>query len=98
MSEPFYNVGAGEIIKEEIECRGWTKKDFSEKSGLGIETVNKIIDNKIVFTPFIAGGIAKAFGTSLEMWLKMDAEYQSRKERESRPVYSPAPVRYIKEM
>ncbi len=96
--EPFYNVGAGDLLKDEIEYRQWTVKDFAEKLDLPIAMTENILNNNIEYTKDIASRIESVIGVPSDVWISMDQKYRMRKNKKTKPVYSPAPVRYIKEM
>lgn len=81
--KPFYNPGPGDIIRDAMEELGWQQSDLSEITGLTEKTVNLIINNKHGITPETAVLLAKAFSTSAEMWLNLDAKYQLRKRQDS---------------
>lgn len=77
--KPFYNPGPGDIIKDAMEESGWMQEDLSEILGLSLKSVNLILNNKQSITPETAELLGKAFSTSAELWLNLDAKYQLRK-------------------
>lgn len=77
--KPFYNPGPGDIIKDAMEELGWLQDDLAEILGLSLKSVNLILNNKQSITPETAELLGKAFSTSAEMWLNLDAKYQLRK-------------------
>ena len=101
--EPFINVGAGELIRDEIEYRKWTVEEFARRLDLSVDMTEKILNNEIAYTEDIANRIGNAFEVSPNMWLKWDKEYWERKNRENKaikikPVYKSAKSQNIKEM
>ena len=94
----FYNVGAGNLISMEIKALGWNRKEFAAKLVFTQKEINQILKNEIALTKNIADKIEQITSLSSQMLLDMDAEYQTRKMNENRPIYAPATVRYIKEM
>ncbi len=66
----------GEIIKDELEARGWTQARFAEILGRPHQVVNGILNGKREITPETALQIAAALGSSAEMWVRMEAEYR----------------------
>lgn len=66
----------GEILREELEERGWTQTDLAEIIGRPVGMVNEIIVGKRGISPETARGLAAAFGTSAEFWMNLDAAYQ----------------------
>jgi HTH-type transcriptional regulator / antitoxin HigA len=91
----------GEILREELEARGWTQTDLAEILGRPFVLVNEIIAGKRSITPETAKGLAAALGTSPEFWLNLEAAYQLWRvgETDSSPVerraklYSLAPIK-----
>jgi len=66
----------GEYIRDELEARGWTQSDLATIMGRPLRTVNEIIAAKKTVTPETAVGLAKAFGTSAELWLNLESSYR----------------------
>jgi HTH-type transcriptional regulator/antitoxin HigA len=66
----------GEILKEELEAREWSQTDLAEILGRPVKLVNEIIAAKRAISPETAQGLADAFGTSAELWMNLEAQYQ----------------------
>ena len=66
----------GEFLREELEARGWTQADLADKLGCSPEDVHAIIAAKCRISPATARALSKALGTSAELWLNLDANYQ----------------------
>ena len=98
----------GEYLSEELEDRNLTQSDFAEIIGRPLKTVNEIIKGKKSITPETANAIAAAFGTSPDIWLGLQADYdiyklqnQKNKDKQSdvkdrAELYSLFPVRDLK--
>jgi HTH-type transcriptional regulator/antitoxin HigA len=69
----------GELIKEEIEARGWTQIDLAEIIGKSARLVNEVIAGKRAVTPDTARALADAFGTSAQFWMNLESSYQLSK-------------------
>lgn len=69
----------GDIIKEELEARGWTQTDFAEIIGKSARLVNEVIAGKRAVTPDTARALADAFGTSAQFWMNLESAYQLSK-------------------
>lgn len=65
----------GVILLDELNERQLTQAEFSEIIGRPARTVNEIIKGKRGITPETAGVIAAGLGTSPDMWLSMQGEY-----------------------
>lgn len=66
----------GEFIKEELEARGWSQLDLAEIIGTSPVNVNRILQGNQAITPETAKKLAEAFGTSAQLWLNLESEYQ----------------------
>lgn len=66
----------GEFIREELEARGWTQRDFARILGRPLQNVNNIINGKTAITAATAKQLALVFGTSAELWLNLETAYR----------------------
>ena len=66
----------GEFIREELEARAWTQRDFAAILGRPLQNVNNIINGRTAVTAATAKQLALVFGTSAELWLNMETAYQ----------------------
>lgn len=73
---PFRPVTPGEVLKEELDTRGWTQSDFAEILGRPIQAVNEIISGKKAVVPATAVELSRAIGTSPEFWLNLESAYR----------------------
>lgn len=73
---PYRPIPPGEILKEELEARGWTQGDFAEITGRPLQAINEIIAGKKSITPETAILFAEALGTSPELWLNLESAYR----------------------
>ena len=99
--KPARVVSPGRVISKELEARGWTQRDLAVIVGRPYQAINEIINGKKQITPDTARELAKAFGTSIDFWINLEANYrlflarQEEKEKEierrSR-LYTIAPV------
>ena len=73
---PFRPIAPGEILKDELEARGWTQSDLAEILGRPIQAINEIITGKKAIVPATAVELSRAFGTSAEFWLNLESAYR----------------------
>ncbi len=66
----------GELIREELEARGWSQQDLADAMGKSHVLVSEIVHAKRSITRDTALALAAAFGTSAELWLNLDARYR----------------------
>src|SRR5262245_16756482 len=72
----------GEILKDELEARGWTQTDLGEILGRPARVVNEIITGKRGITPETAKGLAEALGTTAQFWMNLESAWQLSKVRD----------------
>ncbi len=73
--KPFLVFPPGESLLDELNERGLTQAEFSDIIEKSERAVSEIVQGKRAITPETARVIAAALGTSAEMWLSMQAEY-----------------------
>jgi HTH-type transcriptional regulator/antitoxin HigA len=69
----------GELIKDEMEARGWSQIELAEVLGRPGRLVSELIAGKRAITPETAKGLGQAFGTGAQFWLNMESSYQLSK-------------------
>jgi len=83
---PAYVPPPGEILKLELQARGWTQHEFASIIGKPPQAVNEIINARKRITPETALRIAAALGTSPELWNNLESAYRLHWARQSVPV------------
>lgn len=73
---PARAVKPGNILRRELEARGWTQKAFAQVIGRPAQMVNEIISGKKSITPETALLFSAAFGASSELWLNLESSYR----------------------
>lgn len=76
--KPYYNIGPGDFINEELGIRGWQQTDLAEIIGMSKKSINKIIKNKQSITIDTAKQLSKVFGQSPQYWINLDTNYRLR--------------------
>lgn len=69
----------GELIKDEIEARGWSQVELAEVLGRPGRLISELIAGKRAITPETAKGLGEAFGTGAQFWMNMESSYQLSK-------------------
>lgn len=80
---PAYTPTPGEILKMELDARGWTQGEFAEIISKPQQAVSQIINGKKQITPETALRISRALDTSPELWNNLEAEHQLALARQS---------------
>lgn len=75
----------GELIREELEARGWTQADLARVLGRPLQTVNQIINGRKRITAQTAVELAAAFNTSPSLWLNLETAWQLHQTRKPDP-------------
>lgn len=66
----------GEFLKDELDARNWTQVEFAEIIGKDTRSIYEIVNGKRSITPETAVMFAEAFGTSAQMWLNLESQFQ----------------------
>lgn len=73
--EPSEPTHPGEVLKEEIECRGITQKELSRQTGIPYTALNEVLNCKRAITTEYALLIEAALGIESVFWLRMQMDY-----------------------
>ncbi len=66
----------GRIVRQEcIEPLGVTITEAAERLGVARQTLNNLVNEKAGISPEMAIRLSRAFGSSPEVWLRMQMEY-----------------------
>ncbi|MFY2843638.1 HigA family addiction module antitoxin [Achromobacter ruhlandii] len=66
----------GEVLKEELEARGWTQVELAEIMGRPTRLINEIIAAKKSITPETAIQLGEALGPDARFWMNLESQYQ----------------------
>ncbi len=76
-------IHPGVILKEEfVEPLGLTQTGLADKLKTTFRTVNEILNEKRNISPDMALRLARFFGTSEELWLNLQDQYDLYKAKE----------------
>jgi HTH-type transcriptional regulator / antitoxin HigA len=78
----------GDVIREELEARGWTQSDLAAILGRPFQTLNAICNGRKAITSRMARELEAALGPSAEFWMNLETAYQLHKESEPDPEIS----------
>ena len=68
----------GEILRDELDERGWSAAEFAQIIGRPPQTVSEILNDHKEITTETAIEISRALGTSAELWLYLQTNYRLR--------------------
>lgn len=66
----------GEILKDELEARGWTQDVLAEITNISAPVISNVINGKRAISVDIASSLAAAFGTTAQFWMNLETSYQ----------------------
>jgi len=72
---PFSPTHPGEVIKEELECRGISQKKLSEQIGISYTMLNEILNAKRPVTETVAILLEAALGIDADIFINMQTRY-----------------------
>lgn len=72
----------GEVLRDELEARGWSETDFARMIGVPEDIASEIIDGQEEISVDVALPFGKALGTSAELWLNLRAASRLQVNRE----------------
>lgn len=70
----------GGYIAEELKERGWTRATLAVASGLDRRIIDELIAEKRSVTRLVAHCLDLAFGTGAQVWINLQATWDSREE------------------
>lgn len=67
-----------EILKDELEARGWSTARFAETLGRTVEATSAVLEGQEEITLAIADDIGRSLGTGPELWLNLQDNHRGR--------------------
>ncbi|HPQ94625.1 MAG: ImmA/IrrE family metallo-endopeptidase [Thiothrix sp.] len=68
----------GDTILDLMNGREWTQAELAERLGFSLKHVNQLIKGKVALTEDAAIRLQSVLGSSVEFWLKREAQYRER--------------------
>lgn len=75
LGEPFIPTHPGEIVKEELECRGISQKHFAKIAGVSYTMLNDILNGKRPMSTDFALLIEATIGISADLLVNIQTRY-----------------------
>ncbi len=72
-------IHPGEMIKDELECRGITQKDLAAEIGIPASVLNAVLNGKRNVTTELALLLEASLGIDADIWLKLQSDYNKQK-------------------
>ena len=73
----------GELVKEELECRGIKQKDFAKKFGLSYSALNEILNAKRPISTEFALFLEAALDIIADLLVRMQTDYDLQMARKN---------------
>lgn len=73
----------GEVLREEIECRGITQTKLAQEIDVKVSLLNELINGKRDFTIEYALMIEAALGIEADFWMNMQYAYNKGRARQN---------------
>lgn len=73
----------GELVKEELECRGIKQKDFAKKFGLSYSALNEILNAKRPISTEFALFLEAALDINADLLVRMQTDYDLQMARKN---------------
>ena len=78
-----YMPSPAEIIRDELDARGWSLADFAGYLGWSLDAVMIFLNDESSITGETALKLGDIFGTSTDFWQTLDDQYQGWKKDRS---------------
>ena len=76
---PFEPTHPGEMLREELECRGITQTKLANEIGIKVSLLNELINGKRDFTIEYAMMIEAALDIDADFWINLQTAYNKGK-------------------
>ncbi|HJI72978.1 MAG TPA: helix-turn-helix domain-containing protein [Veillonellaceae bacterium] len=80
-SKSFIAVPPGATIKEQIDDRGMTQKEFASRMDLSEKHVSKLIHGDVQLTTDVAERLELVLGVPASFWNNLEAIYKEKLEK-----------------
>jgi HTH-type transcriptional regulator / antitoxin HigA len=77
-------IPPGEVLAEELLARGLTQSRLARLMRRPLQAINEIVRGRKRITGATALELADALGTSAELWIRLEADYELNKARLAR--------------
>jgi len=76
--KPDYAIHPGEYLEEVLESREIKKKELSERLGISVKHLSRIIQKQEMLTAELAVQLERTLGISANIWNNLNADYYAR--------------------
>ena len=86
---PDVAIPPGDVLAEELEARGLTQSRLARLMHRPLQAINEIVRGRKRITGATALELADALGTSAELWIRLEADFELNKARLARRQVGP---------
>lgn len=76
---PDWVLPPGESILDIADERGWTQAELAQRLGYSEKHISQLINGKVPLTVEAAQRLERVLGSSVDFWLRLEANYQKHK-------------------
>lgn len=77
-SRTYIATPPGETIKEQLEDRGMSQKEFSQRMGMSEKHISRLINGEVQLTPEVAYRLETVLGVPASFWNNLEAIYREK--------------------
>lgn len=77
-SRSFIATPPGETIKEQLETRGMSQKEFASRMGMSEKHISNLINGEVQLTPEVAYRLEMVLGIPARFWNNLEALYREK--------------------
>jgi addiction module HigA family antidote len=92
---PDVAIPPGDVLSEELKARGLTQSRLAKLMRRPLQAINEIVRGRKRITGDTALSLAEVLGTSAELWMRLEADYELNKARLARSRRPPRPFARI---
>ena len=74
-------IPPGEILEDELEARGMSRKDLAALMAADPRAIDEIIGGEKAIDPATAAGLANALGIGAHYWIGLETDYAAARAR-----------------
>lgn len=97
-SKNYIAIPPGATIKEQLETRGITQKEFALRMGLSEKHISELINGKVELTANVASRLASVLGSPATFWQNLEANYRSQLQKVQEELHMKADMELAKKI
>jgi addiction module HigA family antidote len=75
LGSPFTPIHPGGLVKQELECRGISQRQFAQKIGMSYTMLNEVLNEKRPVSIDFALALEAILGVSADLLIRMQTSY-----------------------